>query len=198
MSTDDDDLGGRVEVLEEVVAGLMQTLPPAPEASAPPVDAGAGGGGQAAAPVPGPWWWEGLDGVDRAALWEELRVFVAFLSRRYLSGVKTQLRVPMCWYRHSVAVEMLTALMVAHRSVYFDDTEPGSRLMEWHEWWLWPTLDRFHLLGIFSSCQQTHHDRRMYGDLAGTDVASFDAFVRGEVEAREAMAPDPSRQGSRL
>lgn len=176
---ENDDVPGRLEELELTVEKLMQDRTEfGPSTSAR--DEGDDHGGVAAAvdPKPGPWLWESLDAAGQAHLWRELRAFVEMLGRRYLSDVSSGKQLPMCWYRHPVAVEMLTALMVAHWSVYFDEEEATQGLMQWHEWWLWPTLDRFERLKIFTSCHSGHQARRVYGPLAGSDIEDFDGFVR--------------------
>lgn len=181
-----DDVPGRLEELELTVGKLMQDRTEFGSSTPAREEGGDRGGGVAAVdPKPGPWWWEALDAADQAHLWRELRAFVAMLGRRYFSDVASGKQLPLCWYRHPVAVEMLTALMVAHRSVYFDQEHPTQELMQFHEWWLWPTLDRFEQLKIFTSCQTGgHRPRRTYGPLAGhEDSEDFDAFVRTQTQA---------------
>ena len=82
--------------------------------------------------------WEDLDGEQAAELWAELIAWVSWFRRRY-SVTGSDAVIPPCWYRHPVAVEELTALMVSHQSAYTLD-EPGSELSAFHVQWLWPTL----------------------------------------------------------
>ncbi len=135
-----EELDARTTQLEEVVTGLTEILV-------------ARGGA-------GPWWWEHRDRNQAARLWEELAEFVTYLSRRYLAGIPAEYRLAPCWYRHPVAVELLTALMVAHIGAYRDPgSEPGPGLVDFHERSLWPTLERIRHLRLFSSCQDGHTDR---------------------------------------
>ena len=143
------DLTGRVGTVEEVVAGLVDTLT-------------ARGGAS-------PWAWEALDLEAATELWTQLAEFVTFLTERYLrhlpaapvSGAKLA-TVPGCWYRHPVAVELLTALMVAHEGAYGDPgAEPGPQLVDYHERSLWPTLERLHSLGIFKGCADGHPSEKV-------------------------------------
>ncbi|AGT95324.1 hypothetical protein BS297_30715 [Rhodococcus erythropolis] len=82
--------------------------------------------------------WKDLDGEQAAELWAELIAWVSWFRRRY-SVTGSDAVIPPCWYRHPVAVEELTALMVSHQSAYTLD-EPGSELSAFHVQWLWLTL----------------------------------------------------------
>ena len=107
----------------------------------------------------GPWWWEGLDRESAAALWVELAEFVGYLSRRYGRNLPDSVGadIPGCWYRHPVAVELLTALMVSHKGAYLTGPrEPGFHLVDYHERSLWPTFDRLRQLQVFKYCQEGH------------------------------------------
>ncbi len=86
---------------------------------------------------------------------ERLYEWVSWLEDRYLrnlfpvSGIIPE--VPADWYRHPVAVEMLTALMVSHAAAYRKKAAPPSfALVEWHERCLWPTLARMESLKLFT------------------------------------------------
>lgn len=72
--------------------------------------------GSAEHPVPSRWSWHHLSEQDRARLWAELPSFVDWLIERYQPDGSA--RIPACWYLHPVAVEELTALMVAWRYAY--------------------------------------------------------------------------------
>lgn len=143
------DLTERVGTVEEVLTGLVDTL--------------TGRGGAS------PWSWEVLDAEAAAQLWTQLAEFVAFLSGRYLRHLPAQpvagarlATVPGCWYRHPVAVELLTALMVAHEGAYGDPgAEPGPQLVDFHERSLWPTLERLHSLGVFKGCTDGHPEQKV-------------------------------------
>ncbi|MCM3662527.1 hypothetical protein M3148_16235 [Georgenia satyanarayanai] len=157
-------LDGRVTALEELVAALAETLA-----------ARAGGG---------PWWWQTLGREEAARLWQDLAEFVTYLSGRYLSGLPAEYRVAACWYRHPVAVELLTALMVAHTGAYRDPgSEPGPGLVDFHERSLWPTLERLRHLRLFSSCQDGHTDRLSTAPTTPDD--GFAAHVAADLATRD-------------
>lgn len=103
----------------------------------------------------GPWNWANLTGDARRKLWERLYEWVSWLEDRYLrnlfpvGGIIPEF--PADWYRHPVAVEMLTALMVSHAAAYRKKAAPPSfALVEWHERCLWPTLARMESLKLFT------------------------------------------------
>ena len=51
--------------------------------------------------------------------WCEVEVSTCWLDGRYLTNLADpSYRPPTCWYRHPIAAEELTALMVAHRAAY--------------------------------------------------------------------------------
>ncbi|NMM90655.1 hypothetical protein B2J88_41065 [Rhodococcus sp. SRB_17] len=82
--------------------------------------------------------WATLDGAEAAELWAELIDWVSWFRRRY-AATGSDAVIPPCWFRHPVAVEELTGLMVAHQSAY-SEAKPGSELAAFHVQWLWPTL----------------------------------------------------------
>lgn len=102
----------------------------------------------------GPWNWSLLSAEERHKLWTRLYKWVRWLEDRYLrylSPAKNGIPelVP-DWYRHPIAVELLTSLMVAHASAYRKKASiPSFALVEWHERCLWPTLARMDVLGLF-------------------------------------------------
>ncbi len=102
----------------------------------------------------GPWAWAELKGKAREELWRRLFSWVAWLEDRYLRNLsKSRQGIPALhadWYRHPVAVELLTSLMVAHLAAYRRKAAPPSfALVDWHERALWPTLARMESLGLF-------------------------------------------------
>ena len=106
----------------------------------------------------GPWTWRALGPTQTRTLFGELRDWVDWLTVRY------QLRgeahtIAACWYRHPVAVEELTALMVAWRGAYLlDQAPPGDTLINWHDRWLWPTLHRLNTqLRVWAKCTAGVH-----------------------------------------
>lgn len=103
----------------------------------------------------GPWNWADLTGDARERLWRRLYDFVMWLEDRYLRYLSPSRagipEFPADWYRHPVAVEMLTALMIAHAAAYRSKAAAASfDLVEWHERCLWPTLARLEALGLWN------------------------------------------------
>ncbi|MGW9159671.1 hypothetical protein [Microbacterium sp. NPDC055665] len=104
----------------------------------------------------GPWNWAMLPPDARAKLWHRLYEWVGWLESRYLqylSPAKNGIpELVADWYRHPIAVELLTSLMVAHAAAYRKKASiPSFALVEWHERCLWPTLARMDALGLFKS-----------------------------------------------
>lgn len=146
------DLRARVEVLEEIVAGLGERL----------------GYGQDPVP-PGPWVWHRLGSAERVHRMNQLRVWVDWLTGRYnLHGTAT--RIAPCWYRHPVAVEELTALWVSWQAAY-TLPDPTAELIAWHDRWLWPSLHRLNTapLQLFNSCPQRHKDAALVAPTTDSD-----------------------------
>ena len=102
----------------------------------------------------GPWSWRTLDKEAAQELWTELYDWVNWLRDRYLAHLSgdDNYRLINDWYKHPVAVEMLTALMVSHQYVYRRTrAAPSFDLVEWHERCLWPTFQRMRSLNLFPS-----------------------------------------------
>lgn len=102
----------------------------------------------------GPWNWSRLSSEERRKLWERLYEWVTWLEDRYLRYLSpSKDGIPELvpdWYRHPIAVELLTSLMVAHAAAYRKKASiPSFVLVEWHERCLWPTLARMDHLGLF-------------------------------------------------
>lgn len=106
----------------------------------------------------GPWTWRALGPTQTRVLFGELRDWVDWLTVRYeLRGEAHAIAA--CWYRHPVAVEELTALMVAWRGAYvLEQAPPGDTLIHWHDRWLWPTLNRLNTqLRVWAKCTADVH-----------------------------------------
>ena len=103
---------------------------------------------------PSRWSWHHVQGKDRERLWAELRSFVDWLIDRYQPT--GDVGIPPCWYRHPIAVEELTALMVAWRGAYCSTNRPSERLVSWHMNCLWPTLERLGKRARWSQCGVRH------------------------------------------
>ncbi|MCY7287329.1 MAG: hypothetical protein LH624_03535 [Cryobacterium sp.] len=112
----------------------------------------------------GPYIWAKLSSVDAEKLWKELGDFVSWLDAHYLVHLNNPgLGLPACWYRHPIAVEELTALMVSHRAVYVTRSAVAtSALVDWHQRSLWPTLDSLRQNQVFNGCRskEGHRDSR--------------------------------------
>ena len=80
-------------------------------------------------PKDGPWAWAALGAHRRRELLVQLRDWVDWLITRYDLRAETQ-TIPPCWHRHPVAVEELTALMVAWQGAYCaDEAAPPDALI---------------------------------------------------------------------
>jgi len=127
----------------------------------------------------GPWTWHLLDRDKQELLWEELLAFVEWLEERYLVNLSRQkLPFSACWYKHPVAVELLTALMVAHKSVYaLAKTVPSTGLADWHERYLWPTFSTIDRLQVFKDCDGPAGHTDPARSPVTTDRVAFDKYV---------------------
>jgi hypothetical protein len=167
-----DRLGG----VEELAAGLFEELSSYPDS--------------------GPWFWAELKPEQRKELWVELDGFVVWLQNRILRHSSNSLGwIPECWYRHPDAVELLTALMVAHQSAYRGKSrKPGFELTEWFSRGLWPTMEVLERRMTFKNCMegQGHFDATSPGlELTAASVA-FTAFV--DEETAVAVTGDTPRE----
>lgn len=126
----------------------------------------------------GPWRWDMLEDKPRLALWDQLFEFVGWLDKRYMSKVSREaFPLQPCWFQHDVAVELLTALMVAYMSVYKPQATVASfGLLDWHERCLWPTFERLKRLDVFKKCSATEHKVDESKALT-MDRDAFDKFV---------------------
>ncbi|KRE28254.1 hypothetical protein [Agromyces sp. Soil535] len=137
----------------------------------------------------GPWTWNLLDEEPATKLWAELHGWVEWLDHRYLRNLSRS-RYPFSarWYRHPVAVELLTALMVSHRATYHRGAhKPSSALVDWHERCLFPTLDRINQLGLFEdddSRKGTSWQGPRPAELTNTDPEDFTAFLEQDLGSR--------------
>lgn len=131
-------LAGRLESLESLVAAVTDQL--------------------VAAPPGGPWAWQHLGAAQTRALLKELRDWVDWLIRRYELRGEAE-TIPPCWFLHPVAVEELTALMVAWTAAYSQkEITPSDALAGWHDRWLWPTLHRLNVqLHVWTKCTGGSH-----------------------------------------
>jgi hypothetical protein len=158
------DLLARMESVEELAAGLFEEL--------------------TSYPAGGPWFWEELNPERRKELWAELDGFVVWLQNRILRHWSNSAGwIPACWYRHPDAVEMLTALMVAHKAAYrAKSKKPSFELTEWFSRALWPTMETFTQRLTFKNCMdnQGHYDATGSGLELTAESPDFTAFVGEE------------------
>ena len=135
-------------------------------------------------PAGGPWFWDELTPGQRKDLWAELDGFVAWLQNRILRHSSNSAGwIPACWYRHPDAVEMLTALMVAHKAAYrAKSKKPSFELTEWFTRALWPTMDTFTHRSTFKNCLESysHYDATGSGLELQPGNRDFAAFVDQE------------------
>ncbi len=122
----------------------------------------------------GPYHWATLPHDQAVKLWDALGKFVTWLDERYLTNLTDpSYRLPACWYRHPVAVEELTALMVAHHATY--DTRSvnaSSALVDWHQRALWPTLDSLKLRAGLAGCRDRNEHREPHAGPATFSVST--------------------------
>ena len=152
-------MAGRLESLEGLVEAMTAQL----------VDSPAGG----------PWSWRHLGPAQTRALFTELRDWVNWLITRYELRGEAEM-IPPCWFLHPVAVEELTALMVAWTAAYSQkQIAPSDALVSWHDRWLWPTLHRLNLqLRVWAKCTGGSHVPSRPAPPV-TDEASFTSFLTG-------------------
>jgi len=110
-------------------------------------------------PPGGKWFWPDLNPDQGRELATELDGFVTWLNNRIVRYLDSRVYLKDCWFQHPAAVEMLTAVMVAHRAAY---TKKSSRtsfhLSAWFTQSLLPMLEAMANHRIFSSCKGAHHD----------------------------------------
>lgn len=113
-------------------------------------------------PQAGCWTWRYLDDEATAALMDELREWVQWLVERY-ELTNDRHTIERCWAEHPVAVEELTALMIAWKAEFGREGRPPSAgPIAWHANWLWPTLQRVNDVAGTRQCRRlgrhkTHH-----------------------------------------
>ena len=142
------------------------------------------------APAGGPWAWRHLGPSQTRALFIELRDWVDWLITRYELRGEAE-TIPGCWFRHPVAVEELTALMVAWKAAYAPkESSPTDSLINWHDRWLWPTLARLNIqLRVWAKCTGGAHAEPRPAPPV-TDEASFTSFLPGPgIESARHSAP---------
>lgn len=139
-------------------------------------------------PAGGPWFWEDLNLKQRRDLWGELGEFVTWLQNRILCHwSNTEGSIAPCWYLHPDAVELLTALMVAHKAAYrAKSKKPSFELTEWFTRALWPTLEAFTRRSTFKTCLSEREHRPSSGGIVldGTSTAFRDFVAHATTPAQ--------------
>jgi hypothetical protein len=145
----------------------------------------------------GPWAWAHLDPQAQRALFDELREWVDWLVMRYHVSDEAY-RLQPCWYRHPVAVEELTALMVAWKAEY-SQPKASTGLTAWHTQSLWPCLLRLnHDLKLFAACQRAGVHVAKDVEAPVTDVVDFAAFLDTPLDAITSKNDDLSLPAAAL
>ncbi|WP_156753502.1 hypothetical protein [Actinokineospora pegani] len=105
---------------------------------------------------PSRWAWPLQDRATAEQLWREVRWFVDHRTGRY--PLSTELSLPPCWYRHTIAVDELTDLYAAWREAYFAGDRPTSTMLTWRDRCLWPSLTRLATAADWRECKaaKTH------------------------------------------
>ncbi|WP_410570356.1 hypothetical protein [Amycolatopsis sp. cmx-4-61] len=144
---------------------------------------------------PSRWAWEFLTQDETAQLWRETRWFVDYLTRRY--PLVSEVSIPPCWYRHTVAVDELSDLYAAWREAYCSSSRPSTAMTAWRDRWLWPALNRLATYANWRECKET---RRHVEPSARQDLTDdeFDRFVQADIAnrpgARAQVMPWPTRK----
>jgi len=141
-------------------------------------------------PAEGPWSWRALGPSRRRELFTQLREWVDWLITRYELRAEAQ-TIPPCWYRHPVAVEELTALMVAWQAAYTaDEGAPSDALINWHDRWLWPALHRLNVqLRVWPKCTGGTHEPTRTGPQS-TEETDFMSFLDQHTTAANTVQSD--------
>ncbi|MFK3672465.1 hypothetical protein ACI2IX_20040 [Leifsonia aquatica] len=143
----------------------------------------------------GPWSWRTLDQKAARELWAELYEWVNWLRDRYLVNLTDETnRLINDWYKHPVAVELLTALMVSHQSVYRrTKSAPSFDLVEWHERCLWPTFERMKTLNLFPKNMRAADPWTPEARIQRVpDEGNFASFVIDDIAARPKPKTPPA------
>ncbi|MFL6100813.1 MAG: hypothetical protein ACJ71T_12765 [Actinomycetales bacterium] len=107
-------------------------------------------------PHQGYWTWRFLDDKAASALLDELREWVDWLIERY-ELFDDRHAIEPCWAEHTVAVEELTALMIAWKAEFGSTARRASAgPIAWHANWLWSTLQRVHDSPSIRGCRRTN------------------------------------------
>lgn len=150
-------------------------------------------------PAGGPWFWKELNPEKRKELWVELEEFVTWLQNRILCHWSNpEGSIAACWYLHPDAVELLTALMVAHKAAYrAKSKKPSFELTEWFTRGLWPTMEAFTRRSTFKNCLAERDHRPSSGGIVldGASTA-FRDFVAADTATPAPVPPGDGGPGA--
>jgi uncharacterized coiled-coil protein SlyX len=132
---------------------------------------------------PSRWAWEFLTKDEAARLWKETRWFVDYLIRRYPLG--SEVSIPPCWYRHTVAVDELSDVYAAWREAYCSGDRPSTAMTSWRDRWLWPALYRLATHADWRECKE-HREHFEPTARQETTDAEFGAFMTADLARRPA------------
>ncbi|CRK56993.1 hypothetical protein [Alloactinosynnema sp. L-07] len=135
---------------------------------------------------PNRWAWEFLTREQATQLWAETRWFADYLIRRY--PLPSEVSIPPCWYRHSVAVDELSDVYAAWREAYCSGDRPSTAMTAWRDRWLWPMLHRLASYADWRECKE----RRRHVDPTARQQSTDDEFadfVTADVETRPEKTP---------
>lgn len=135
---------------------------------------------------PSRWAWEFLSREEAAQLWAETRWFVDYLSLRY--PLSTELSIPPCWYRHTVAVDELSDLYAAWREAYCSGDRPSDAMTGWRNRWFWPTLHTLSSHADWRECKAQREHVEPTARQEPTD-SQFDDFVARDLAQRPRRPP---------
>lgn len=132
--------------------------------------------------TPSRYSWAFLNQDEAAELWDELIDWVGWLRTRY----ELTSAIPVCWFRHSRAVEELTALMAAYHAAY-DATNGEERpywsdMIAWHTYHFRPFESSIDKLGM-QSCNG-HDCGALIRDAAARNLLGVSEFVGDNVSRR--------------
>lgn len=135
---------------------------------------------------PSRWAWEFLTQEEASQLWRETRWFVDYLIRRY--PLASEVSIPPCWYRHTVAVDELSDGYAAWRETYCSGDRPSTAMTAWRDRWLWPMLHRLATHADWRECKERREHVEPTARQDGTDD-QFDQFVDADLASRPAQRP---------
>ncbi|RLK58372.1 hypothetical protein [Actinokineospora cianjurensis] len=131
---------------------------------------------------PSRWTWPFLTRDEAAELWKETRWFVDYLTHRY--PLPSEVSIPPCWYRHTIAVDELSDLYAAWREAYCGSDRPSATMTGWRDRWLWPMLHRLAGYADWRECKERRHHVQPSARQDQTD-SEFDTFVDADLAARQ-------------